>query len=921
MPNPTYAAHPTADQLAAFDRGQLGPEQWAEIEAHVARCASCCRLLEGVEDDALAALVRASGGKAAAGPNDTGEWRPSADTPSPAWPDAEAPAELKDHPRYRLLGLLGAGGMGAVFKAEHRLMSRVVALKVINRALVARPEMVQRFRREVQAAARLNHPNVVAAHDAEQAGEAHFLVMEFVEGASLDRWLKVKGPLPVEEACDYVRQAALGLDHAFRHGMVHRDIKPQNLMRTPQGRVKVLDFGLATCFGAGATPGGLTPSGSVLGTPDYIAPEQALDPQRADIRADVYSLGCTLYHLLAGQPPFPTGTALQKLMAQREARPAPLGQFRPDAPPALARLLERMLAKDPAARPQTPAQVADELAAFVRALPVVEVASSAPAAPPPQPAAPSRATGGLRPVLPRATGGLRPVESLAPEHGQQAARGTGPRFSVAAAVLALLGVMAVAGVLVGLAASSLFSGGKGREERAAADSAKSDKPETDKKGPDAPKETPPPDGAGPTGVPIPAPNLTDSKLVVDLPEPFAQVRTGGGGRYLIFHLKKARKLAIFDVSEAKIVKEIEVPDDVLYAAGLDALMVVLPGQKLLYRWSFKTYDRSRGVPLPYDNPVLLAAMGPSSQGPLLLWSGGEVALWDVQKLEPMTVRGKLGSGDPTYGFQLRVSADGRTFVAWHGRISGQQYGLMHLEGERTSHQASPDGHTFNGHWAMPGPDARLIFRYGAGVYDGDFKLLTEGSFGKDAVLLPTEDPRFFLSVLQEPGDKNSVTICTASDRRPVYTIKGLEKTTGSILFTNWGLVGGEPRFRYLPSAKVFISLPETNDRVVLRPFDLDDELKRSGEKYLFVASVPPARVETASVFAYKLDVRSKVGGVKFHLDKGPDGMTISDNGLLTWNVPPRTDGKTFPVVVAVRDADGKEVFHTFDLPVVARARK
>src|SRR5262249_28168159 len=149
------------------------------------------------------------------------------------------------HPRYRVLEALGAGGMGVVFKVEHRLMERVVALKVISRSLTDRPELVARFRQEVKAAARLSPPHIVTGHGADQGGDLLFLVMEYVEGASLDRLVEEQGPLPVEQACDYVRQAALGLQHAFERGMVHRDIKPHNLMLTSEGQVKILDFGLA----------------------------------------------------------------------------------------------------------------------------------------------------------------------------------------------------------------------------------------------------------------------------------------------------------------------------------------------------------------------------------------------------------------------------------------------------------------------------------------------------------------------------------------------------------------------------------------------------------------------------------------------------------------------------------------------------
>jgi len=204
----------------------------------------------------------------------------------------------------------------------------------------------------------------VTAYDAEQAGDTHFLVMEYVEGVSLDRLVADVAPLSVADACDCVRQAALGLQHAFERGLVHRDVKPANLIRTPQGQVKVLDFGLARL---GDEAGPLTGSGQLMGTPDFLAPEQADDARSADVRADVYSLGCTLYFLLTGAPPFPDGGVWQKLKAHAEQAPPPVTARRPDVPPELAGVLDRMLAKDPARRHQTPAEVAAALAPFTKA--------------------------------------------------------------------------------------------------------------------------------------------------------------------------------------------------------------------------------------------------------------------------------------------------------------------------------------------------------------------------------------------------------------------------------------------------------------------------------------------------------------------------------------------------------------------------
>ena len=358
--NHAHNPHPTLAQLQAFDTGQLPATQQGTVERHLERCPECCAALDDLPEGPLVALLRAFAGRPE-GPGPAATGGGDARTP-PDFPDA-----LFAHPRYRVLGVLGAGGMGVVSKAVHRLMDRVVALKVIHRHLTDRPGLVARFRREVRAAARLNHPNIATAYDADQAGDAHFLVMEYVAGASLDREVERRGPLPVREACAYVRQAALGLEHAHEKGMVHRDIKPHNLLLTPAGHLKLLDFGLAHLAdepSATATP---LPSGLVLGTPDYMAPEQARDPAHADIRADVYSLGCTLYYLLAGRPPFPDGTPLQKLLAHQECRPRALTALRADVPAALAAILDRMLARDPARRYPTPADVAADLARFLDA--------------------------------------------------------------------------------------------------------------------------------------------------------------------------------------------------------------------------------------------------------------------------------------------------------------------------------------------------------------------------------------------------------------------------------------------------------------------------------------------------------------------------------------------------------------------------
>jgi serine/threonine-protein kinase len=262
---------------------------------------------------------------------------------------------------YLLLERLGQGGMGQVFKARRRPLDRLVALKLLRTDRLATDEILTRFRREMEVAARLEHPNIVRALDAGEIDGTLYFAMEYLEGADLAHLVGSKGPLPVEEASDYVRQAALALQHAHERGLVHRDIKPANLFLTSRDRVvKLLDLGLARADST-VEGGTLTQTGSVVGTPDYISPEQARNSHDVDIRADLYSLGCTLYFLLTGQPPFPGGTLTEKLL-KHQLDPAPrVRQLRPEVSPALDAVVYRLMAKRPPDRFATPAELVSTL--------------------------------------------------------------------------------------------------------------------------------------------------------------------------------------------------------------------------------------------------------------------------------------------------------------------------------------------------------------------------------------------------------------------------------------------------------------------------------------------------------------------------------------------------------------------------------
>jgi serine/threonine protein kinase len=270
---------------------------------------------------------------------------------------------------YRLVNRLGEGGLGEVFKARHAQMDRVVALKLIQKAYLSRPEAIQRFKRETRAAAQLSHPNIVVAHDAGQAGENHYLAMEYLEGVDLARLVQQSGRLAIPLACDLIRQAALGLQYAFKKGVIHRDIKPGNLLVTKTGTngaavVKILDFGLARLERETGSKDNLTQLDKVVGTVDYISPEQAENSRKADVRSDIYGLGCSLFYLLSGEPPFPGETSLERLSARLVGKPKSIRLLRSEVPEALEQVLEKMLERDPARRFQTPAKVAEALKPF-----------------------------------------------------------------------------------------------------------------------------------------------------------------------------------------------------------------------------------------------------------------------------------------------------------------------------------------------------------------------------------------------------------------------------------------------------------------------------------------------------------------------------------------------------------------------------
>jgi serine/threonine protein kinase/formylglycine-generating enzyme required for sulfatase activity len=367
--------HPAPGVLQAFGLGKLDDAAAEMVLDHLEACSECCKEVAAQSGDTfldrLRQAHRPSNTPAPAGSlSDTARrLRAGGSAPTGPYVGSSVAPELASHPQYEILRELGRGGMGVVYLARNRLMARLEVLKVVNKDMLERSGGKERFLREIQSAAMLNHPNVVAAYSALPVGELLVFAMEYIDGEDLAKLVKERGPLPVLHACYYAQQVAMGLQHAFEKKMVHRDIKPQNLILAREGKkhtIKVLDFGLAKVKRETGEDSELTGTGKMLGTPDYIAPEQTLDATSADTRADIYSLGCTMYFLLAGHAPFRGKSLYEILQAHQMMQARPLNLERPEAPVELAAVVAKMMAKDPAKRYQTPVEVAQALMPFIK---------------------------------------------------------------------------------------------------------------------------------------------------------------------------------------------------------------------------------------------------------------------------------------------------------------------------------------------------------------------------------------------------------------------------------------------------------------------------------------------------------------------------------------------------------------------------
>jgi serine/threonine protein kinase/Leucine-rich repeat (LRR) protein len=371
---------PSRERIAAYLSSSMDERQAEELVSHLETCAVCQATLLTLSDvgDTLIAQLRSprvespyvqepecqrAVERAAAGiggPPNVQEARAEATD--------ELPTVLGQLVEYQVLDKLGRGGMGSVYKALHTRLGRTVAVKVLLEGRTRDEQAVARFVREMKAVGGLSHPNIVQAHDARDINGTHVLVMEYVDGLSVGEVLRRLGCLPIPDACELLRQAATGLQYAHEKGLVHRDIKPSNLMLDRQGQVKILDLGLALLQTDQPRGEDVTSSGQVMGTADYMAPEQVNDSHGVDARADIYSLGCTLYAILTGRAPFhgdgPRRSVMATMLAHLNEAPAAVREVRPEVPPRLAAVLDRIMAKRREDRPGTAGEVAGELAPF-----------------------------------------------------------------------------------------------------------------------------------------------------------------------------------------------------------------------------------------------------------------------------------------------------------------------------------------------------------------------------------------------------------------------------------------------------------------------------------------------------------------------------------------------------------------------------
>ncbi|HTN74007.1 MAG TPA: hypothetical protein VL096_02125 [Pirellulaceae bacterium] len=407
------------------------------------------------------------------------------------------------------------------------------------------------------------------------------------------------------------------------------------------------------------------------------------------------------------------------------------------------------------------------------------------------------------------------------------------------------------------------------------------------------------------------------RKVVELDEPFTAFTCGGEGRYFVFHLKKAKKLALLDITAGAIIKTIDVPaDDVILTAGLDKLIVSTPSKNLLHRYDLATLKREKSVPTTGPAPIHLL-LGAASPGPLVVWARtGPISLLDLETLKPATIQGELLGGDPMYSFQMTISADGQTMCGWTGGISGQVFHVMRLRDGVALQQKTPEGFSDNGRWLRPSYDGSLCFKNGATIYHANMQAVSPDHFRGD-VLLPADDPRFFLALSEIPGKKNcQAWISTVGGLEKLINVDDLGQVRNGIIASDHGHVRMQPRVRYVPSLNLVVAIPEGEKHILLIDANLKKMLQARGGEYLYVISNAPGSVLLGQPYRYQLESLSSGNGkVAYTLESGPKGFKLSADGKVTWTPKERTANGVEKVVIVAKAKGDLESFHSFEVVV------
>jgi len=434
--------------------------------------------------------------------------------------------------------------------------------------------------------------------------------------------------------------------------------------------------------------------------------------------------------------------------------------------------------------------------------------------------------------------------------------------------------------------------------------------------------------AAPASLEIKPSQLQQAKVEYNLPASFDDMAIGGGGRYLIFHFKTLNKLGLFDVNEGKITQYISLENaDIRFTAGAESLFIALRQQNVIQRWSLLTFEKELAVKLPFENPVEVIAMGCASLGPIFAGAKDPAGVFlDPKSLKPLSytvvdhVYQKSDAAIPGAGPETRVraSANGQVFTSWG--TSGSPGGF------RTLLLAGKQVHTFYKHDTMgyiaPSPDGELIYT-AKGVYTYQTKDFSGNVelFAK-SFPVPALQGNYSLWVQRNDDQKKtedpttSVTVHLNGDAKPILTLADISIRAGQYSdFHGRELMTLDRRICFIPPANLIITLPESNQKVIMHSMNLDKEMEAAGIDYLYVTSRPTASVRKGGSYRYQIEVKSKNGGVTFKLESGPDGMKVSDTGLVTWRVSRKADVGNQDAIVAIKDASGQEITHAFKIAV------